>query len=186
MADAEGVLQRGAWTAHLVKESATGFITAPNLETAANRDWADIHGSDKLINGDTNRIQKVTLMSPINETATTETETVDYYGSDTSDTLTSTTDRTVDPIEFTATLDFSRADDAGVKILPGGTDAAVVGTTKYLIALLAVTEDDEHETALVFVGTLTRRTIDPAGSGASTVLFGFTPVNHNIYRVAEA
>ena len=184
MADASGLLQRGQLTAYVIKEGGTGFISAVNLETAGNRDWDDIAGTDKLI-VDANRIPNVTLISAINESASTDTETLDFYWDDDSKTLSTTTDVELDPIEFTAQVDFAATAGAAVKLLPGGADAAAVGSTKYLLAIVAKTADTA-QTALVTVATLTRRQIDPAATGASLLTLGFTSVDHNIYRVAQS
>ena len=73
---------------------------------------------------DANRIPNVTLISAINESASTDTETLDFYWDDDSKTLSTTTDVELDPIEFTAQVDFAATAGAAVKLLPGGADAA--------------------------------------------------------------
>ena len=177
-------LQASAVTAYIVKDGATGFITAANLETAANRDWDDISGTGKLI-VDANRIEQITLTSAINETASTDTETVDFYGDDDSITVSSTTDITVDPIEFTTGIKFSDTTKAVNKLLPNGTDDAKVGTTKYLVGLVWK-ESDTKQTALVTVGTLTRRQVEVGATGITTVILAFTPVDNKLYLVPQA
>ena len=184
MAQATGVLQSSNVTAYILKDGATGYINETNLDTAANRDWDDIAGSDKLIEDD-NRIEKITLTSAINETASTTTESVEVYGPDDRITVSSTTDVSVDPIEFTAVVDFSATTKAANKVLPNGTDAAAVGTTKYFVGIVWKTSDTQ-QTALVTVATLTRRQVEPPATGVSQMILGFTPVNNKVYLVGQS
>ena len=184
MAAATGVLTREEITAYLIEESGTGFISATNLETAANRAWSEISGTGHLI-VDANRIKDITLVSPVNEAASSDTETVDVYGPDDRKTVSTTTDVEVDPIEFTAIIDFSDTTTAANRVIHGGADNAEVGSTKYLLGIVFKTSDTQ-QTALITVATLTRRQYDPAATGLAPLLLGFTSTNHKLYLVNQA
>lgn len=175
MAAARGKVTREEITAYIKK-------TDSAFKDSGTVTWADVVGSGKVIDDDVgedaNRIQKVTLISPLNRSASTDEETQDYYGDDEADTVATTSDITIDPVEFTGQLDYS--DDTKTDVLD-----AKLGT-KYQVALAFKTGGEDEETVRAFLGTLTRTQEDPAATGISTVLLGFNVRNGVIHRLDHA